>query len=312
MEEVTAYISTKISIKNELLKRLSDLLLIFPFFGISQTVYKHSYIGEKIDHHYYSLSYSEKHEQAEWVYYTLNNIGLSGTTNRTNNFRSDTKVSSDSASPNDYTYTGFDRGHLAPASDMKITLKAMSESFLMSNISPQIPSFNRGGWKKLESLVRSWAKNYEIHIVTAGVLSSDLAKLGESNVSIPKYFYKIIYAPSKNKMIGFFMPNVKVSQNLTSFVKTVDEIEFYTGIDFFFNLPDEEETFLESNVDVNDWDFNGASKASKPKFKSTTSVSARCKGYSKSTGNRCKNKTKNKNQYCHLHKSSSTKNRLYK
>ena len=212
MEEVTAYISTKLSKKNELLKRLSVLLLIFPFFAISQTVYKHSYIGEKIDHYYYyySLSYSEKHEQAEWVYYTLNNIGLSGTTNRTNNFRSDTKVSSDSASPNDYTYTGFDRGHLAPASDMKITLKAMSESFLMSNISPQIPSFNRGGWKKLESLVRIWAKNHEIHIVTAGVLSSDLAKLGESNVSIPKYFYKIIYAPSKNKMIVFLCQMLKL------------------------------------------------------------------------------------------------------
>ena len=180
----------------------------------------------------------------------------------------------------------------------------------MSNISPQNPSFNRGGWKKLETLVRSWAQNCEIHIVTAGVLSSKLPKLGSSNVSIPKLFYKIIYVPSEKKMIGFLMPNIKIKTGLNNFVKSVDEIEEITGIDFFYNLPDADENFLESNVVLSDWNFANfsISPSVKNNYSSSTSksISVQCKGAAKSTGARCKNKTKSENQYCYLHKNQSS------
>ena len=285
------------------------LLFFIPLFGISQ-VFKHSHKGEKITHNNYTLSYSENHEQAEWVYYILNNEKLKGITKRTNNFKSDDKVTSGSAHPSNYKHSGFDRGHLAPASDMKISRTTMSESFLMSNISPQNPSFNRGGWKKLETLVRSWAQNYEIHIVTAGVLNSKLPKLGSSDVSIPKFFYKIIYAPSEKKMIGFLMPNIKIKTSLNNFIKSVDEIEEITGIDFFYNLPDVDENFLESNVVYSDWNFTNFSISSSAKnnYSSSTSksISVQCKGIAKSTGVRCRNKTKSENQYCYLHKNQSS------
>lgn len=291
------------------MKRIILLLFFIPIFGISQ-VFHHSHNGEKIRHNKYTLSYSENNEQAEWVYYVLNTESLLGTTKRTNNFKSDDKVSSGSAHPSNYKYTGYDRGHLAPASDMKISRTTMSESFLMSNISPQNPSFNRGGWKKLETLVRSWAQNFEIHIVTAGVLSSKLPKLGSSNVSIPKLFYKIIYAPSEKKMIGFLMPNIKIKTGLNNFVKSVDEIEEITGIDFFYNLPDADEIFLESNVVLSDWNFTNLSisPSVKNNYSSLTSksISVQCKGAAKSTGARCKNKTKSENQYCYLHKNQSS------
>ena len=278
------------------MKKILLFLFFIPVLGISQ-VYQHSHKGEKITHNNYTLSYTESHEQAEWVYYILNTEKLKGTVKRTNNFKSDEKVTTGSAHPSDYKYTGFDRGHLAPASDMKISRTIMSESFLMSNISPQNPSFNRGGWKKLETLVRSWAQNYEIHIVTAGVLSSKLPKLDNSNVSIPKLFYKIIYAPSERKMIGFLMPNVKIKIGLNNFVRSVDEIEEITGIDFFCNLPDQDENFLESNVVHSDWNFS-ISPSVKNNYSS--SISVQCRGTAKSTGARCKNKTDN--QYCYLHK----------
>jgi endonuclease G len=291
------------------MRRILLVLFFIPILGISQ-VYHHSLKGEKISHNNYTLSYSENHEQAEWVYYILNAKSLLGSTKRTNNFKSDNKVSSGSAQPSNYKHTGYDRGHLAPASDMKSSKTTMSESFLMSNISPQNPSFNRGGWKKLETLVRSWAQNYEIHIVTAGVLNSKLSKLGSSDVSIPKFFYKIIYAPSEKKMIGFLMPNIKIKTGLDNFVKSVDEIEVLTGIDFFYNLPDEEENLLESNVVFSDWNFTNfsVSTSSKNNYSSSISksISAQCKGLAVSTGARCRNKTKSENQYCYLHKNQSS------
>ena len=162
--------------------------LIVPVVAFAQGLYQHSYSGELTSHSRYILSYVETHEQAEWVYYKLNSNLANGNIERSNNFKEDYSVSTGSAKPSDYKYSGYDRGHLAPAGDMKSSYTAMSESFYMSNISPQNPSFNRGGWKKLESLVRSWANSSEIHIVTAGLLTGELTKIGSTGVSVPRYF----------------------------------------------------------------------------------------------------------------------------
>ena len=230
-------------------------LFVLPLIGLSQDSYKNTYNGEKIRHTRYSLSYIENHEQAEWVYYKLNSSLLMGVTKRSNNFRSDSKIISGSAKVSDYRKSGYDRGHLAPAGDMKSSQRAMSESFFMSNMSPQLPSFNRGGWKKLESLVRFWAKDSEINIVTGGILNKSLSKIGSSGVSVPDYFYKIIFDTYECKMIGFVMPNKKITLELQSYVKTIDEIEELTGIDFFYDLEDHLEDELESSVNINTWTF---------------------------------------------------------
>ena len=237
------------------MKTLYYFLFVLPLIGFSQDSYKNTYNGEKITHSRYSLSYIENHEQAEWVYYILNSRLLMGVTKRSNNFRSDPKIISGSAKLSDYRKSGYDRGHLAPAGDMKSSQHAMSESFFMSNMSPQLPSFNRGGWKKLESLVRFWAKDSEIHIVTAGILNKSLSKIGSSGVSVPDYFYKIIFDTYECKMIGFVMPNKKITLELESYVKTIDEIEKLTGIDFFCNLRDYIQDELESSVNINSWTF---------------------------------------------------------
>lgn len=237
------------------MKNLYFFLFVLPLIGFSQDSYENTYNGEKISHSRFSLSYIENHKQAEWVYYKLNSRLLKGITKRSNNFRSDPKIISGSAKVSDYRKSGYDRGHLAPAGDMKSSQCAMSESFFMSNISPQLPSFNRGGWKKLESLVRFWAKDSEIHIVTGGILNKSLSKIGSSGVSVPDYFYKIIFDHDECKMIGFVMPNKKITIELQSYVKTIDEIEELTCIDFFCNLEDYIEDELESSVNINSWSF---------------------------------------------------------
>ncbi|GAH82191.1 unnamed protein product, partial [marine sediment metagenome] len=125
-----------------------------------------------IRHTAYTLKYKEKYEQAEWVLYKLTAERVKGSYKRTNDFRPDPMVKTGSATLSDYKGSGYDRGHLAPAGDMKWSTTAMSESFYMSNMSPQNPGFNRGIWKKLEGQVRTWATdNEEIYIVTGPVLS---------------------------------------------------------------------------------------------------------------------------------------------
>ncbi len=105
----------------------------------------------------FALLYSEPHEQPAWVAYLLTDDEVQGTLSRTNNFRADPGISTGSAALSDYRGSGYDRGHLAPAADMKWSSAAMSESFLMSNMTPQVPGFNRGIWKKLEAWVREQA-----------------------------------------------------------------------------------------------------------------------------------------------------------
>ncbi|MGK0234811.1 MAG: DNA/RNA endonuclease G (NUC1), partial [Psychroserpens sp.] len=106
-----------------------------------------------IKHKYYSISYSEEDEQAEWVAYKIISNRLQNI-DRTNDFREDPNVSTGSSDLTDYIGSGYDRGHLAPAKTMSLNETSMSESFYMSNMSPQIPEFNRGIWKRLEGKVR--------------------------------------------------------------------------------------------------------------------------------------------------------------
>lgn len=260
----------------------------------------HSSNGQIIHHTYYSLSYSEEHEQAEWVSYVLNPPFLNGSAVRTDDFRMDERVIMQSANSGDYQYSGYDRGHLAPAADMVYSNQSMSESFYYSNISPQNPLFNRGGWKKLEAQVQDWGKSFEIIVVTGGVLTDNgLKSIGENKVTIPKNFYKIVYTPEMDEMIGFVMPNQKIYNDLISYATTVDEIEGLTGINFFIELSEEQQNQLESTINLENWVFNASPPSENTE---TSSTSSQCSGIAKSTGNRCRNITKDISQLCYLHK----------
>lgn len=276
-------------------------------FSLFSQEYLPKSTGAIVKHKYYTLSYNEAHEQANWVHYKLDPYFLSGSTPRTDSFKSDPLVTTNSATKSDYKGSGYDRGHLAPAADMKYNSLAMLESFYMSNMSPQNPSFNRGIWKRLESLVRGWGEKFEIYVSTAGVLgSNNLGAIGKNRVTIPSRFYKVIYAPDKKIMIGFLLSNRKQSGNLSSYAVSVDKIESITGIDFFSQLPDNIENELESKVLLKNWDFTATSSGGYSSNSSSKSVSAQCKGLAKSTGNRCRNKTTNANGYCYLHQSQSS------
>ncbi len=214
---------------------------------------------EMVRHTYFTLSYNEKYEEANWVYYTLtDSMVMNGREERSNQFKVDPLVPTGSAKSSDYTKSGYDRGHLCPAGDMGFDPKAMLESFLMSNVSPQTPDFNRGIWKELETEVRGWAKKeHQIIIVTGPVFKDNKGTIGKDHVLVPGYFYKIIFVPSgKPKMIAFLLPNARSDRPIKDFAVTTDEVERQSGLDFFPQLPDSIENRLEAKVELAGW-FEG-------------------------------------------------------
>ncbi len=209
-----------------------------------------------VAHNAYTLSYSEKHEQAEWVAYELKKSDLSNNNFERPYFNEDKSVKTRSADWRNYKNSGYDRGHLCPAGDRRYSDEAYNETFLTSNISPQDHEFNAGIWNRLEQKVRFWAEKYDgVYVVTGGILKGNLKSIGEENVSVPNEFYKIVVdvTDGKYKAIAFIIPNKASSKSFYEYVVSIDEIERKTGIDFFPNLPDSIENKMEEIIDLKAW-----------------------------------------------------------
>ena len=213
-----------------------------------------------IKHEGYTVSYNSEYRIANWVAYELTATEAKNKkTERSNKFVPDPQVKGSTAMNEDYTRSGYDRGHLAPAGDMKWSAKAMRESFYLSNICPQKPKLNRGIWKDLEEQCRLWAlDNGSLLIVTGPVITGDMKRLGKNRVAIPKAFYKVLcYHTEKGyKGIGFLFENRDYKDNsLKSMAIPIDSVEKATGIDFFPSIPDDQENEMEAAVDWSRWSF---------------------------------------------------------
>lgn len=223
----------------------------------NSTFLPQSTTGIIVKHNYYTLSYSEKHEQAEWVAYELNKNHISKNDFKRPYFVEDREVKTQSANWRNYKKSGYDKGHLCPAGDRTFDYNAFHETFLTSNISPQIQEFNRGIWNRLEQKTRFWAKKHDgVYVITGGVLQGKMKNIGEEYVSVPNYFYKIIMDTSNGeyKAIAFLIPNQASSESYYKYLVTIDEIEKETKIDFFPILEDSIENKLESEINLQVWE----------------------------------------------------------
>lgn len=246
--------------------RLLSLLFLF-LIGTGQISFSQKYIpsgaGIKVKYAFYSLGFDTVHKQADWVYYELKNRG-NKIVSRKNDFRVDPELRLFSATPDDYKHSGYDRGHLCPAADMAFDRKAMSETFYMSNMSPQVPAFNRGIWKQLEELLRKRGKKELLYVVTGPVFKENKGHIGKNKVTVPGYYYKLFYAPASQQMIAYLLPNAGSNRPLKDFAVPVDRIETLTGIDFFPQLPDEIEKILEADTAAHPEWVPGLKRGSKP------------------------------------------------
>ncbi len=215
--------------------------------------------GQIVHHEGYSLSYSEPHEQAEWVAYELKKSHLSKINFKRPYFEIDKAVTTGAAHWRNYKKSGYDRGHLCPAADRKYSQSAHDETFLTSNISPQKHDFNSGVWNRLEQKTRYWASKYDgVFVISGGILKGNMRTIGEEKVSVPNQFYKVLIDNNSGepKVLAFLMPHKDSSKPLYEFVVSVDDIENLTGIDFFSELEDTVENRIEASSDYKNWSFN--------------------------------------------------------
>lgn len=195
--------------------------------------------GQIVKHSYYTLSYNEKFEQAEWVAYELKKEYLKNADYKRPYFIEDPKVTTGSADWRNYKKSGYDKGHLCPAGDMEFSKEAYNDTFYTSNISPQKKEFNGGIWNRIEQKTRYWAGKYsDIYVVTGGIPKDSDKKIGTEKVAVPKYFYKIVLAKTgkEHKAIAFLVPNEESDKSIYDFVVSIETLEKMTGIDFFPNL----------------------------------------------------------------------------
>ena len=227
---------------------------------------------EIISHAAMSLVYDEKHEQAKWVSHIIVPDVINGKVKRSNNFRKDPLVKTESASSRDYfikykdkatgkyKYDGFgyDRGHLAPSADFRWSKKAVSESFFYSNMSPQRPKLNRGKWAKLEGLLRAYViqnPNTQLYVVTGPLLNDSLLVIeqSENKMSVPKFFFKVAMDLKNERAIACTMPNKKLNYPIASYAVDINEVEEVTGINFFYQIEDGLEERLEAQNEFGVW-----------------------------------------------------------
>lgn len=217
---------------------------------------------EKIVHHTgYTVSFNTDWLIPNWVAYELTAEEVQGVEPRSNKFEPDPQIWQ-SQSTDEYKNSGYDRGHMAPAADMKWSKQAMEESFYTSNICPQNKNLNKGDWKDLEEHVRAMATKYDhVYIVCGPIVSAKPKTIGQysyiNRVSVPDAFYKVILRKNNESWsaVGFMMPNQAGHKPLNKYAMSMDDIEIITDIDFFVALPDSIEEIVESTYNLKDWDL---------------------------------------------------------
>lgn len=212
---------------------------------------------EQIIHHTgYIVSYNKDLKLPNWVSYELTREETKGKEKRSNRFITDPLVKGLIATNADYARSGYDKGHMAPAADMKWSPQAMEASFYFSNICPQHPQLNRRGWKKLEEKIRDWAiADSAIIIICGPIITKQPKTIGKNKVAVPQQFFKVVLSPFAKPMraIGFLFNNRQAVEPLSTYAVTIDSIECLTNMDFFAPLPDEIENKIEAEANYFQW-----------------------------------------------------------
>lgn len=211
-------------------------------------------------HSGYTVSYNMNYNEAHWSAWVLTAKRTQGKAKRDNfTFSPDPLLpEAQAVVTQDYSGSGYDRGHLCPAGDNKWNETAMKECFYLSNICPQKPDLNRGDWKELEDLCRDWANDgYTLYIICGPLFTSSKPKhIGKQHkIAVPDGFFKVILRQKGNKKeaLGFLYKNGNQNMPVAAHATSVDEVEKLSGFDFFSQLPDAIENRLESEKNPDKW-----------------------------------------------------------
>lgn len=217
--------------------------------------------GEQILHRTaMTISWNKETRTPNWVAYLLKDADMDGNLGREPEFYQDFEIAKEvRVSTYDYSHSGYDRGHMAPAGDFNGDKKAKKETFYMTNICPQNHKLNGDSWNTLEKQCRDWAyQEGGIYSVVGPIYTSENPKtIGTHKVAVPDKFFRCILSlkKGKEKAVGFIYENTGTRQRISRAACSVDEVEQLTGYDFFTALPDKLEKKLEANYNLKDWGY---------------------------------------------------------
>lgn len=211
----------------------------------------------QVDYTGFHVSFNPQMHVPNYVAWELTRGELDGEASRSRaSFQPDPDVPG-CATADDYRHSGFDRGHMVPAADMKWSAQAMADCHYLTNIVPQDHSLNSGRWNSLEQKCRTLAQRDSALVVICGPVLTDriVRTIGDSRVAVPERFFKVLFEPYAEtpRAVAFIMPNRAVPDPLASLAVSVDQLEEITGYDFFSTLPDSIENQMEATVNLREW-----------------------------------------------------------
>lgn len=211
------------------------------------------------DYEGFTVSFNSDNHTPNWVAWELLVNETDGASSRSNKFWQDPDIVGCPVTQ-DYSNSGYDRGHMCPAADQKWSSTAMTDCFTLANMVPQDHALNAGAWKTLEAKERLWAQRDSALVIVAGPIyeKSDTKRIGSIGVRVPSACFKVIIAPylDEPRGIAFVYPNMTAPGNMENYVMTIREVEKLTGFDFFYDLPDDIENKIETVSSFRDWNRN--------------------------------------------------------
>ena len=223
---------------------------------------------------YYSIGYSYYFRQAKWALEVVDNeytevISEKDIVKRLDTFRSDYRIPQMfRADKVDYEKSGYDRGHLVCSADKRKNKLENSETFLLSNMSPQTPTLNRQKWRMLEESIREYDKQsdiFETHVICGPIFYFDqevkVMGANDSNevtIPIPHAFFKSVLSEDSKgnlKIWSFILPNQedKIKSPLKDFLVTTAKVEKYSGLFLWDELKGTKMDKLKTTVKEAKW-----------------------------------------------------------
>ena len=210
-----------------------------------------------VSHLGYTSSYNQDWLIPNWVAYELTIEELNGNEKGEESFQWDPDIKGKQAWREDYSGSGWDKGHMIPRADLKWSAKAYSESFYFSNICPQNHDFNAGAWLTTENMARRIARRFGSVYVVCGplVFDNQYGSIGEHKVIVPDAFFKafLICDEGEYSAIGIVMNNSSERQMLKACTMNVDELELKCGFDLFQGLDKAIQDIVEASIDWSKW-----------------------------------------------------------
>jgi len=210
--------------------------------------------GPVLEKKYFVVCYDPARKLPVWVGYALTKEdSLAKATGRQGSFRPDAALPRGKRAENaDYSGSGYDKGHMAPANDFTRSVEAMKSTFVLTNSVPQRHGVNGGQWAQLEGAVHALASTRGTVWVFSGpvfVGNKPVKSIGPDKVAVPTHTYKAVLCVHPNgdkEMFAFVLPNInKPAGTIASYTFSVDQVERLTGLDFFASLPAAEQSRLE-------------------------------------------------------------------